>query len=43
MHDILKGVNEKAERKLSDSIIKNDQKIADALRKKFGKPVKDEA
>ena len=43
MHDILKGVNEKAERKLSDSIIKNDQKIADSLRKKFGNPVKDEA
>ena len=42
MHDILKGVHEKADRKLADSVT-NDQEITNALRKKFGRPVKDSA
>ncbi len=41
MHDILKGVHEKADRELSHSPITNDHEISNELRKKFGKPVKD--
>jgi hypothetical protein len=39
MHDILKGVHEKAEGKRSDTKVKKDQEITDALQKKFGKPI----
>jgi hypothetical protein len=39
MHDIIKGFPEKAEWKLSDTKIKNDQEITATLQKKFGKPV----
>ena len=41
MQDILKGVHEKIDRKLSDSTMTDDREITNALRKKFGKPVKD--
>ncbi len=43
MHDILRGVQEKVEQGMAHSPRQNDQDVAEALQKKFGKPAQEKA